>query len=75
MTANDLKFHHATASPKSAPRGIFPAKNGLTMPPLMVDPGKSEQHREPRRAINPRRLVPTLVRRMAARSVTRIVHP
>ena len=61
MTANDLKLYHAAASPNSRGVRIFPAEKGLTVPLVPVDLGKGEQDSEAYRAINPRRLVPTLV--------------
>jgi glutathione S-transferase len=58
MTPNDLKLYHAAASPNSRRVRIFIAEKGLTVPLVPIDLGKGEQHY---RAINPRRLVPTLV--------------
>jgi glutathione S-transferase len=40
---------------------IFLAEKGLSMPLVTVDLGKGEQHSDAYRAINPRRVVPTLV--------------
>jgi glutathione S-transferase len=40
---------------------IFLAEKGLSIPQVPVDLGKGEQHSEAYRAINPRRVVPTLV--------------
>ena len=40
---------------------IFLAEKGLAVPLVPVDLGKGEQHGEAYRAINPRRVVPTLV--------------
>ena len=59
MTANDLKLYHAAASPNSRRVRIFLAEKRLTLPSLLLDLG--EQHSDTYRAINPRRLVPTLV--------------
>ena len=56
MTANELKLYHAAASPNSRRVRIFMAQKG----PVRVDLGKGEQDSEAYRAINPRRLVPTL---------------
>jgi glutathione S-transferase len=61
MTPNDLKLYHAAASPNSRRVRIFIAEKGLTVPLVPVDLGKGEQHSDTYRAINPRRLVPTLV--------------
>jgi glutathione S-transferase len=59
MTANDLKLYHAAASPNSRRVRIFLAEKRLTLPSLLLDLG--EQHSDTYRAINPRRIVPTLV--------------
>jgi glutathione S-transferase len=40
---------------------MFLAEKGLTVPVAPVDLGKGEQHSDAYRAINPRRVVPTLV--------------
>ncbi len=40
---------------------IFLAEKGLKVPLVAVDLGKGEQHSEAYRAINPRRVMPTLV--------------
>jgi glutathione S-transferase len=61
MTANELKLYHAAASPNSRRVRIFLAEKGLAVPLVPVDLGKGEQHGEAYRAINPRRVVPTLV--------------
>jgi hypothetical protein len=61
MTANELKLYHAAASPNSRRVRIFLAEKGLAVPWVPVDLGKGEQHGEAFRAINPRRVVPTLV--------------
>ena len=69
MTANDLKLYHTAASPNSRRVRIFIAEKGVTVPLVpggtyylfvVVDLGKGEQHSDAYRAINPRRLVPTL---------------
>src|SRR5580704_13658190 len=49
------------ASPNSRRVRIFLAEKGLAVPLVPVDLGKGEQHGEDYRAINPRRVVPTLV--------------
>src|SRR4030081_3813238 len=71
MTANDLKLyhsvtspnsrHHSVTSPNSRRVRIFLAEKGLTVPLVPVDLAKGEQHSDAYRAINPRRVVPTLV--------------
>jgi glutathione S-transferase len=61
MTAKDLKLNYSAASPNSRRVRIFIAEKGLTVPLVPVDLGKGGQHSDTYRAINPRRLVPTLV--------------
>ena len=61
MTASDLKLYHSAASPNSRRVRISIAEKGLTVPLVPVDLAKGEQHSDAYRAINPRRLVPTLV--------------
>jgi glutathione S-transferase len=63
MTANDLKLYHSVTSPNSRRVRIFLAEKGLTLPLVPVDLAKGEQHSDAYRAINPRRVVPTLVLR------------
>ena len=61
MNAAALKLYQSTASPNSRRVRIFLAEKGLSVPLVAVDLGKGEQHSEAYRAINPRRVVPTLV--------------
>jgi glutathione S-transferase len=61
MTANDLKLYHSVTSPNSRRVRIFLAEKGLTVPLVPIDLAKGEQHSDVYRAINPRRIVPTLV--------------
>lgn len=61
MTTDTLKLYHGASSPNSRRVRIFLAEKGLPVPLLAVDLGKGEQHGEAYRAINPRRVVPTLV--------------
>src|ERR1700731_2794668 len=61
MTPDTLKLYHSPASPNSRRVRIFLAEKGLKVPLVAVDLGKGEQHSEAYRAINPRRVVPTLV--------------
>jgi glutathione S-transferase len=61
MTTNDLKLYHSVTSPNSRRVRIFLAEKGLTLPLVPVDLAKGEQHSDAYRAINPRRVVPTLV--------------
>src|SRR6202049_3458825 len=61
MTTNHLKLYHSTSSPNSRRVRIFLAEKGLTVPLVPVDLAKGEQHSDAYRAINPRRVMPTLV--------------
>jgi glutathione S-transferase len=56
-----MKLHHAASSPNSRRVRIFVAEKGLSIPIVAVDLGKGEQHSDAYRAINSRRVVPTLV--------------
>ena len=56
-----MKLHHSASSPNSRRVRIFVAEKGLSIAPVPVDLGKGEQHSDAYRAINPRRIVPTLV--------------
>jgi glutathione S-transferase len=56
-----MKLYHSASSPNSRRVRIFLAEKGLTIPLVAVDLGKGEQHSDAYRAINPRRVVPTLV--------------
>jgi glutathione S-transferase len=61
MSPDTLKLYHSTASPNSRRVRMFLAEKGIQVPLVAVDLGKSEQHSASYRAINPRRVVPTLV--------------
>jgi glutathione S-transferase len=61
MTTNAIKLYHSTGSPNSRRVRIYLAEKGLDIPQVPVDLGKGEQHSDAYRAINPRRMVPTLV--------------
>lgn len=61
MTTETLKLYHGVSSPNSRRVRIFLAEKGLAIPLVAVDLGKGEQHGDAYRAINPRRVVPTLV--------------
>ena len=61
MTPDSLKLYHAPASPNSRRVRILLAEKSLRVPLVAVDLGKGEQHSEAYRAINSRRVVPTLV--------------
>src|SRR5271163_753891 len=59
--SDTLKLYHAAASPNSRRVRMFVAEKGIAVPLVAVHLGKGEQHGEAYRAINPRRVVPTLV--------------
>ncbi len=61
MPSDSMKLYHSTSSPNSRRVRIFLAEKGLSIPFVAIDLGKGEQHSESYRAINPRRVVPTLV--------------
>ncbi len=61
MTTNTLRLYHAAGSPNSRRVRIFLAEKGLTPTFVPVDLGTGEQHGDAYRAVNPRRVVPTLV--------------
>jgi glutathione S-transferase len=61
MNDNTLKLYQSAGSPNSRRVRIFLAEKGLEIPLMPVDLGKGEQHTDAYRAINPRRVVPTLV--------------
>jgi len=56
-----MKLYHSASSPNSRRVRIFLAEKGLSISLVTVDLGKGEQHSDAYRAINPRRVVPTLV--------------
>jgi glutathione S-transferase len=56
-----MKLYHSASSPNSRRVRIFLAEKGLSIPLVAVDLGKGEQHSDAYRAINPRRVVPTLM--------------
>lgn len=59
--SDTLRLYHAPSSPNSRRVRIFLAEKGMSVPLVAVDLAKGEQHAEAYRAINPRRVVPTLV--------------
>src|SRR5712691_6636396 len=61
MSITHLKLYHSTSSPNSRRVRMFLAEKGLTVPLAPLDLAKGEQHSDAYRAINPRRVVPTLV--------------
>ena len=56
-----LKLYHAPASPNSRRVRMFLAEKGISVPLVSIDLAAGEQHGDVYRAINPRRVVPTLV--------------
>jgi glutathione S-transferase len=56
-----LKLYHAPASPNSRRVRMFLAEKGISLPLVSIDLAAGEQHGDAYRAINPRRVVPTLV--------------
>src|SRR6267143_562475 len=61
MTPDKLKLYHSPSSPNSRRVRIFLAEKGLKVPLVAVDLAKGEQHSAAYRALNARRVVPTLV--------------
>jgi glutathione S-transferase len=59
--SNTLKLYHAINSPNSRRVRIFLTEKGIELMLIPVDLGAGEQHSETYQAINPRRVVPTLV--------------
>jgi glutathione S-transferase len=59
--SNELKLYQSAASPNSRRVRIFLAEKGIAIPLVPVDLANGEQHSDAYRAINPRRVVPTLV--------------
>jgi glutathione S-transferase len=55
-----MKLYHSAPSPNSRRVRIFLAEKGLSIPLVTIDLAKGEQHSDAYRAINPRRVVPTL---------------
>ena len=56
-----LKFYHAAASPNSQRVRMFLAEKGISLTLVPINLAAGEQHGGACRAVNPRRLVPTLV--------------
>ncbi|MET0936936.1 MAG: glutathione S-transferase [Luteibacter sp.] len=54
-------LYQSNGSPNSRRVRIFAAEKGLSLPTVAIDLGSAEQHGDAYRAINPRRVVPTLV--------------
>lgn len=61
MQSTDLKLYQSNGSPNSRRVRIFLAEKGICMPMVPVDLGAKEQFSDAYAAINPRRVVPTLV--------------
>jgi glutathione S-transferase len=61
MTTDSIQLYHSTGSPNSRRVRIFLAEKKLSIPLIPVDLGTGGQHSDEYRAINPRRVVPTLV--------------
>ena len=61
MSPENLKLYQSPGSPNSRRVRIFLAEKGLQVPFVVIDLGKGEQHSEAYRAINARRVVPTLL--------------
>jgi glutathione S-transferase len=59
--ADTLRLYHAPASPNSRRVRILAAEKGIALALVPLDLGQGEQHGDAYRAINPRRVVPTLV--------------
>ena len=56
-----MKLYHSFSSPNSRRVRVFLAEKKIDVALVAVDLGKGEQHSDAYRAINPRRVVPTLV--------------
>ena len=56
-----MKLYQSDTSPNSRRVRIFLAEKGISMPTVPVDLGAREQFSDAYAAINPRRVVPTLV--------------
>ena len=61
MTDKTMKLYQNAGSPNSRRVRIFLAEKGLSIPLIPIDLSKGEQHSDAYRAINSRRVVPTLV--------------
>ena len=61
MNKNDLKLYQSAASPNSRRVRIYLAERGICMTTVPVDLGAKEQFSDAYAALNPRRVVPTLV--------------
>ncbi|MDB5482368.1 MAG: Glutathione S-transferase [Caulobacteraceae bacterium] len=61
MNPHDLKLYQSAGSPNARRVRIFLAEKGISMPMIPVDLGAKEQFSDAYAAINPRKVVPTLV--------------
>jgi glutathione S-transferase len=61
LTEEEMKLYQSNASPSSRRVRIFLAEKGISIPIVPVDLGAREQFSDAYAAINPRRVVPTLV--------------
>ena len=61
MNLQDLKLYQSNASPNSRRIRIYVAEKGIDLTMIPVDLGAKEQFSDAYVAINPRRVVPTLV--------------
>ena len=61
MNLHDLKLYQSNASPNSRRIRIYVAEKGIDLAMIPIDLGAKEQFSEAYIAINPRRVVPTLV--------------
>jgi glutathione S-transferase len=57
----DMKLYQSNASPNSRRVRIYMAEKGISMPIVPVDLGAREQFSDAYAAINPRRVIPTLL--------------
>jgi glutathione S-transferase len=56
-----LKLYHASVSPNSRRVRRFLAEKGISLPLVAIDLAMGEEHGDTYRAMNPRRVVPTLL--------------
>jgi glutathione S-transferase len=61
MSSNEMKLYHSPASPNSRRVRMFLAEKNISVPLVPIDLAAGEQNSDSYRAINSRRMVPTLV--------------
>ena len=61
MSSDTIKIYHSASFPNSRRVRIFLAEKAIGVTLVPIDLGHGEQHSQAYRAINPRRVVPTLV--------------